>query len=87
MVKRGRSVLVLIFLIAFGAVIGSILSELAKGSQYFDWLSFGRQFGISTDNPFTLNLGILSLKFGLMFNITISSIIGVIISIFVYRRI
>lgn len=89
MVRRSNnsSALVFILFLIFGAVIGSVVSELARGSQYFDWLSFGQQFGISTDNPFILNLGILDLKFGLMFNITISTIICVITSIFVYRRI
>lgn len=86
MVKRSRSTIKLTLLIIFGAVIGSVVAELARGSQYFDWLSFGRHFGISTENPFSLNLGILSLKFGLMFDITISTIISIITAIFVYKR-
>ncbi|MDR0405724.1 MAG: DUF4321 domain-containing protein [Clostridiales bacterium] len=87
MARRAKSTITLVILIAFGAVIGSVLAELARGSRYFDWLSFGRQFGISTENPLSLNLGVLSLKFGLMFHITVATVLSVIVTVFVYKRI
>ena len=74
-------------LLVFGAMIGSLLSELFRGSQYFGWLALGRHFGISTANPFYVDLGVISFSFGLMFNITIASLIGIAIAIFVYRKI
>ncbi|OQB16046.1 MAG: hypothetical protein BWY15_00174 [Firmicutes bacterium ADurb.Bin193] len=87
MIRRTKRVITLVLSMVFGAVAGNLIANLADGSQYFDWLAFGGGLGISTDNPFVLELGILSLKFGIMFNITVGGIIGMIIAIIVYRRI
>ena len=52
---------------------------------YFDgtFLNYGQNFGLSS--PVELNLGFIILTFGLEFNITIASVIGVIIAFVVYR--
>lgn len=84
--RRGKSMLVLILLLIFGAVIGSVLTELVSDSPHFSWLAFSKQFGISTANPLVVNLGIVNFTFGMMFDISVSSIIGVIIAILVYRK-
>lgn len=47
------------------------------------FLNYGQNFGLSS--PVELNLGFIILTFGLEFNITIASVIGVIISFVVYR--
>ena len=49
------------------------------------WLGYGQEFGLST--PLSLNLNILSITFGLTFKISIASIIGMAIAIFIYRKI
>jgi len=49
------------------------------------WLSYGESFGLS--NPVELNLNIMTVTFGLMFKINIASIIGMAISIFIYRKV
>ena len=49
--------------------------------RYF--LNYGQNFGLSS--PVELNLGFIILTFGLEFNITIASVIGVIIAFVVYR--
>ncbi|MDD3766095.1 MAG: DUF4321 domain-containing protein [Eubacteriales bacterium] len=83
--KRNR-LLVLTLLLVFGAAVGGFLSELAKDSQYFGWLSLSKQFGISNQSPVFVDLGIVSLTFGMMFNVSVSSIIGIIIAALVYRK-
>ena len=50
------------------------------------WLSYGQEFGLSANSPLVLDLGIAKVTFALMFKINIASIIGVIISIFIYRK-
>ena len=44
-----------------------------------------QEFGFS--DPITLNLQVITLSFALMFKINISSIIGMILSIFIYKKI
>ena len=56
---------------------------LAEGVPALSWLAYGQSFGL--DEPIILNLGLLVVTFGLTIKITIASIIGVILSIIIYR--
>ena len=47
------------------------------------WLSYGQTFGLQ--QPVILDLGILVLTLGLSVNISIASIVGMILSIIIYR--
>ncbi len=84
MATREKSLLVLIIFILCGLVIGGLIGELASNVSWLNWLSYGQQFGLST--PITLNLGVVELTFGILFKINISSIVGIIIAIFIYRK-
>ena len=84
MAVREKSTLVLIIFILSGLVIGGLLGGLAQGVTWLNWLSYGQSFGLS--NPVTLDLGVVQLTVGLMFKINISGIIGIIISVFLYRK-
>lgn len=84
MAAKDKNVLILIIFMLCGIVIGGLLGELTKGVSWLSWLSYGQTFGLS--NPITLDLGVLQLTFGLLFKINVSSIIGMIISIFIYRK-
>lgn len=81
--KNKNTWLGILFVLA-GLVIGGLLGELASQVDFLWWLAYGQEFGIST--PFTLDLNILKLTIGLMFKINIASIIGVIISMFIYKK-
>ena len=84
MATKEKSTLVLIIFILCGIVIGGLFGELTPSINWLSWLSYGKQFGISS--PFTLDLGVLQITLGLMIKINIASIIGIILSIFVYRK-
>ncbi len=86
MATKEKSTLVLIIFVLCGVVIGGLLGELTTGIPWLKWLSYGQEFGLAVDNPVTLDLGVVKLTLGLMFKINISSIIGIIISIFLYRK-
>ena len=58
---------------------------MASQVEWLNWLSYGQQFGI--ENPFILNLNVISLTFAFTININIASIIGLAIAIFLYRKI
>lgn len=74
----------LFLLILAGIVLGGFLGHLASGVSFLEWLDFGYQFGMIGD-PLVIDLKVIVLTFKLVFNITISSILGVVLSVFVYR--
>ena len=84
MATRDKSTFVLIIFILCGLVIGGLIDQLSQGVSCLSWLSYGQTFGLT--DPIALDLGVVSLSFKIMFNINISSIIGIIISIFIYRK-
>ncbi len=75
--KRVNWVLVLLILVGF--VIGGFIGTYFEGT----FLNYGQNFGLS--NPVVLDLGFFILTFGLSIHITIASVIGVVISLVVYR--
>ena len=66
-------------LILAGIVIGGFIGNLLP----VDWLNYGQSFGLSS--PIVLDLGILCITFGLSIKITVASILGIILSIIIYR--
>ena len=70
---------VLVVLVLIGFVIGRFIGTYFDGT----FLNYGLSFGLSS--PIELNMGFVILTFGLQFNITIASVIGVIIAFVVYR--
>ena len=73
----------LFLLLLAGVVLVGFIGELAKGVPTLSWLGYGQSFGI--DDPIVLNLGVMVITFGLSIKITMASIIGVILSIIIYR--
>jgi len=78
-----KSKWVLLLVLLCGVVLGGFIGQLTKGVSYLSWLNYGQTFGII--KPIVLDLGILMLTFGFSIKFTISSIIGLIIAIIVYR--
>ena len=85
MATKEKNIWILILFILSGIVVGGLLGELASQVDFLWWLSYGQEFGLS--NPITLNLQVITLTFGLMFKINIASIIGMILAIFIYRKV
>lgn len=69
----------LILLVLVGFVIGRFIGTYFEGT----WLDYGQTFGMT--NPFELDMGFIVLTFGLKIKITISSVLGVILSLLVYK--
>ncbi len=84
----GKNSWALLLLILAGIVIGGFLGYLARDVSWLSWLNYGQEFGVGSGESdyLTLNLGMIVIRFGLSIKITIASIIGVIISIFIYRK-
>ena len=76
--------ILLVFLLS-GLVVGGLLGILAEGIDWLWWLTYGQSFGITS--PVTLDLSVLKITFSFMIKINIASIIGMAISILIYRKI
>ena len=81
--KGSKNAWALFLLILGGIVLGGFIGMLAEGVPALSWLSYGHSFGL--DEPIVLNLGVLVVTFGLSIKITMASIIGVILSVIIYR--
>lgn len=79
----GKNNWALFLMILAGIVIGGFIGWLTQGVGWLSWLNYGQSFGLSS--PVVLDLGILVLTFGLSIKITIGGILGVIISVIIYR--
>lgn len=85
MATREKNIWILLLFILCGIVIGGLLGDLASKVDFLWWLSYGESFGLS--QPIELDLSVIKLTFGLMFKINISSIIGMVLAIFIYRKV
>lgn len=85
MATREKNIWILLVFLLAGLVVGGLLGKLAASVPWLWWLSYEQQFGLET--PFVLDLSVLKITFGLMFEINIASIIGMILSIFIYKKI
>lgn len=74
-----------IFFILIGAISGSLIGELI-GSNIgaLDFLKSTYTIGMS--NPMLIDLKVLTITFGINFNINIMSIIGIVLAIILYRK-
>lgn len=84
MATRDKSAWIVILFIFAGLVIGGLLGEVASQVDWLNWLAYGQTFGIN--DPFILNMNVLSLTFAFAVHINIASIIGLTISIFLYKK-
>lgn len=85
MATREKNIWILVLFILCGIVVGGLLGDLASKVDFLWWLSYGESFGLS--QPIELDLSVIKITFGLMFKINISSIIGMILAIFIYRKV
>ncbi len=85
MAARDKNIWILIVFILAGLVIGGLIGQFASKVDALWWLAYGESFGLS--EPLHLDLSIVKLTFSLMLKINISSIIGMAIAIFAYRKV
>lgn len=77
---KGKNNWACFLMILSGIVIGGFIGSLFPNATF---LNIGQTFGTLT--PFSLDLGVIVLTFGLQVKITMASIIGVAIAIIIYR--
>ena len=85
MATKEKNIWILIIFILSGLVVGGLLGELASKIDWLWWLSYSQSFGL--ESPIVLDIGVMKITFALMFKISISSIIGMVLAIFIYKKI
>lgn len=85
-VKGGsKNGFVLFFLLLAGIVLGGFIGNLTQDVKFLSWLDFGFRFGMKS--PLELDLKIIYIHIQLLFDITIASILGIVLAIFIYKKI
>ena len=82
---RRKNPWALFLLILAGVVLGGFIGTFASDVSFLSWLNYGKSFGL--ESPIILDLSILVITFGLKINITIASIIGILVALIIYRLI
>jgi hypothetical protein len=79
----GKNYWALFLMLLAGIVLGGFIGNLASGVPGLSWLNYGQIFGLTS--PVVFDIGVMVITFGLTIDITIASIIGVLIAIVIYR--
>lgn len=85
MATREKNIWILLVFLLAGLVIGGLLGKFASGVPWLWWLSYEQSFGL--ESPIILDLNVLKLTFGLIVNINVASIIGMVIAVFIYKKV
>ena len=85
MATKDKNIWILLVFILSGLVIGGLLGQLASNVDWLWWLSYNQTFGLQ--DPIVLDLSVVSITFALMFRISVASIIGMLLAIFIYKKI
>lgn len=83
--RSNKGVWVLILILLAGLTVGGFIGSLCKDIPYLGWLNYGQTFGLQ--EPVKLDLGLIWMSVQLVLKFTISGIIGMILSVFIYRKI
>lgn len=83
-----KNSIVLLILMLAGVVLGGFLGYLARDISWLSWLNYGQTFGLTGNggSALVLELGVLTIQFGLQIKITIASIIGMVLAFFLYHK-
>ena len=82
--RSSQNIWVLVLLMLAGVVLRGFIGNALGGISALSWLNYGSSFGLSS--PLVLDLGVLTLQFGLTIRFTIAGIIGIVLAFFIYRK-
>lgn len=81
--KVKNSLLLLLF-ICIGVVLGTLIAQLTADIPWLSWLAFGTEFGLKS--PVVLNLGVLTLTFGLVIDLNVAVILFILIALLIGKK-
>ncbi len=77
--------LIKILIVFSGIIIGGYLGTLASSVPALSFLAYGKTLGLT--NPLTLDLSVIKVTFGFVMDLNIASIIGLVIAIFITKKV
>lgn len=78
-----KNKILLILLILAGAVLGSLVSGAAAGTDALRWLSYSKEIGVS---PTVINLVIIKFTIGFQLSISAAQVIFMLIAVLFYPK-
>ena len=79
-----KSKVVTTIIILTGLVLGGFIGEVTSSVPFLSWLNYGQKVGVPN---FNVDLYSLQFSFGLTFNCTIASILGLVIGLIIYYKV
>lgn len=79
-----NNILIFILVILAGIVLGGFIGEYLGSMPFLNWLKYGKEFGFIS--PLVLDLGVLKITFTLTIKFNLGVIIGLIVAIFLYKK-
>ncbi len=79
-----NNILIFILIILAGIVLGGFIGEYLGSIPFLDWLKYGKEFGLIS--PLILDLGVIKITFALTIKFTLGVIIGLVVAIFLYKK-
>lgn len=79
---RNSNTVTLVVLLLVGIIIGSIIGDLIGDKVEF----LSRSYSLGLKEPIRLDIKVLQIDFRFMLNINVTSILGVIIVLIIYRK-
>ena len=76
---------ILLICMLAGLTVGNFIGSLCSTVSFLKWMNYAGHFGL--DSPVQINLGVIWLSFQVKINITLAGILGMIGSVFVYKKI
>ena len=79
-----NNILIFILVILAGIVLGGFIGEYLGSMPFLNWLKYGKEFGFIS--PLVLDLGVIKITFALTIKFNLGVIIGLIVAIFLYKK-
>jgi hypothetical protein len=84
-VNKTTNFWVLILCMLAGLTVGNFIGDLCSDISFLKWINYAGHFGL--DTPVQIDLGVMWLSFQVKLNITLAGILGMVGSVFIYKKI
>lgn len=82
---KNKNFWVLLLCMLAGLTVGNFLGEISSAVPFLKFLSYGQAFGL--EKPVAINLGVIKMAIQFTIHITLTGIMGMMLGIFVYKKI